>query len=56
LAFKTKTREAKSFMPTSKLDGVERDKADAEGLACTDEAFVPVDDRGCVEFLEEETH
>jgi len=43
-------------MPTSKLDGVERDKADAEGLACTDEAFVPVDDRGCVEFLEEETH
>ena len=42
-------------MPTSKLDGVERDEADAEGLACADEAFVPVDDGGCIEFLEEET-
>ena len=55
VAFKTKAREAKSFMPTSKLDGVERDKADAEGLACAEEAFVPVDDGGCVEFLKEET-
>ena len=36
VAFKAEAREAKSFMPTSKLDGVERDEADAEGLACTD--------------------
>jgi hypothetical protein len=49
--FKAKSREAKSFMPTSKLDGAERDEADAEGLACADESFVPVDDRGCIEFL-----
>jgi hypothetical protein len=48
--FKAKSREAKSSMPTSKLDGVERDKADAEGLACADESFVPVDDRGCIKF------
>jgi hypothetical protein len=56
VAFKTEGREAKSFMPTSKLDGIERDDANAEGLACADEAFVPVDDGGCIEFLEEETH
>ena len=55
VAFKAEAREAKSFMPTPKLDGVERDEADAEGLACADEAFVPVDDGGCVKFLEEET-
>ncbi len=55
VAFETETREARAFMPMSKLDGVERDEADAEGLACTDEAFVPVDDRGCVKLLEEET-
>ena len=54
VAFKAEAREAKSFMPTSKLDGIERDEADAEGLACADKAFVPVDDGGCVEFLEEE--
>ncbi len=42
-------------MPTSELDGVKRDEADAEGLAGADEAFVPVDDRGCIKFLEEET-
>jgi hypothetical protein len=51
VSFKSEAREAKSFMPTSKLDGVERDEADAEGLVCADESFVPVDDRGCVEFL-----
>ena len=51
VAFKAEAREAKSFIPTSKLDGVKRDDADAEGLACDDESFVPVDDRWCVEFL-----
>jgi len=55
VAFKAKAREVKSFMPTSKLDGIERDEAGAEGLACADEAFVPVDEGGCIEFLEEET-
>jgi hypothetical protein len=55
VAVKTKAREANPFMPTSKLDGVERDEANAEGLAGADEAFVPVDDGGCIEFLEEET-
>jgi hypothetical protein len=55
VALKAEAREAKSFMPTSKLDGVERDEANAEGLACADEAFVPVDDRRCVEFVKEET-
>ena len=48
VAFKAEAREAKSFMSTYKLDGVERDEADAEGLACADESFVPVDDRWCV--------
>jgi hypothetical protein len=42
VAFKTEAREAKSFMPTSKLDGVERDEADAEGLACADKGDVGV--------------
>ncbi len=42
-------------MPTSKLDGVERDEADSECLACADESFVPVYDRWCVKLLEEET-
>jgi hypothetical protein len=55
VAFKSVARKVKSFMPTSKLNGVKRDEASAEGLACTDEASVPVDDRGCVEFLTEET-
>ncbi len=40
----------------SKLYGVEWNKSDTEGLASADEAFVPVDDRRCVEFLEEETY
>jgi len=40
-------------MPTSKLDGIERDEANAEGLACADEVFVPVDDRRSVEFVDE---
>ena len=53
VALKAEAREAKSFMPTSKLDGVERDEANAEGLACADEAFVPVDDRRSVEFVDE---
>ena len=42
VAFKAEAREAKSFMPTSKLDGVDRDEADAEGLACADKGDVGV--------------
>ena len=42
VAFKAEAREAKSFMPTSKLDGVERDKANAEGLTFADKGDVGV--------------
>jgi hypothetical protein len=55
VAFKAKARDAKPFVLTSELDGVKRDEADAEGLACAGEAFVPVDNGRRIEFLEEET-
>ena len=42
-------------MLTAESDSVEGDVANAERLASACEVFIPVDDRWCVEFFQEET-
>jgi hypothetical protein len=55
VAFEAKARDAEAFLSTAELDSVEWDEADAERLASTGEAFVPIDDGGRVKFVKEET-
>ncbi len=55
VAFKAKAWDAEAFLSMAELDSVEWEEADAEHLASTGEAFISIDDGGCVKFVEEET-
>ncbi len=43
VAFEAKARDAEAFLSTAELESVEWDKADADRLTSTGEAFVPID-------------
>ncbi len=51
VAFKAKAQDAEAFLSTAELDSVEWDEANAEHLASTGEAFVPIDDGGRIKFV-----
>ncbi len=51
LAFVTKTRDAEAFLSAAELDSIKRDEANAECLTSAGEAFISIDDGGCVEFV-----